>query len=248
MTIAKKIVKAVSTILVVLAVVAALAFAGVRLLGFEVYTVLSGSMEPTYHTGAVIWVKPCNPEEVQVGDPITFVMNEDLVVATHRVVAIDTENGSFTTKGDANEAEDGAPVLYENLIGVPVASVPVLGYFVSYVQNPLGRYIAIAVVALLILLVFLPDMLFKDEEEESQGKRSVQRPSSTRTMQGARSMQSAQGAYVARSPQGTRSAYRAQGTRNTRGAQTCSAQSARSTHESRERGDTDTPPRGKHAR
>ena len=159
----KRIWRVVSTVLVAVAVLLAVALVGVRLVGFEVYTVLSGSMEPAYHTGSVIWVQECEPEEVEVGDPITFVMNEDLLVATHRVIEIDEANQHFYTKGDANEAPDAAPVHFENLIGKPVFTVPHLGYFVSYIQQPPGLYVAIAACAFLLLLMFLPELFAKDE-------------------------------------------------------------------------------------
>ena len=91
----KKIWNAVSWLLVAAVVVLAVLLAGVRLVGITPYAVLSGSMEPTYPVGSLIYVKDADPEDVQVGDPITFVLNEDLVVATHRVIDIDEENGYF---------------------------------------------------------------------------------------------------------------------------------------------------------
>ena len=104
-----------------------------------------------------------------MGDPITFVLNEDLVVATHRVVAVDSQNRLFTTKGDANETEDASPVHFNNLVGVPVFAIPLLGYVSAYIQNPPGMYVAIAFGVVLLAAVFLPDMLVKKpEKEESQ--------------------------------------------------------------------------------
>ena len=45
---------AATTVLVVLVVILALLLVGVRLVGFRPMCVLSGSMEPTYHTGSLI--------------------------------------------------------------------------------------------------------------------------------------------------------------------------------------------------
>lgn len=163
----KGILKIVSTILVGIVVVLAISLVGVRLLGVDVYTVLSGSMEPTYKTGSVIWVADREPEEIEVGDPITFVLNEDLVVATHRVIDIDAENQYFYTQGDANDAPDGSPVHFENLIGEPVFTVPYLGYLVDYIQSPPGTYVAISVGALLLMLMFLPDLFAKENSSSS---------------------------------------------------------------------------------
>lgn len=154
----QKVWNAVTTVLVILVVILALLLVGVRLVGLRPMCVLSGSMEPTYHTGSLIYVKPCAPEDVQVGDAITFVLNEDLDVVTHRVISIDAENEHFYTQGDANDAPDGAPVYFKNLIGRPVFTIPYLGYVSHWVSNPPGMYLAIALALVLIILTFLPDM------------------------------------------------------------------------------------------
>ena len=164
----KKIWDAVTTALVVLVVAFAVFLMGSRLMGMQVFNVISGSMEPTYSLGDLIYVKTVDPDSVKVGDPITFVLNEDLVVATHRVVAVDRENRQFTTKGDANTTEDAAPVHFNNLIGVPVFAVPLLGYVSSYIQSPPGMYVAIAFGAVLMAAVFLPDMLTKKEKKDQK--------------------------------------------------------------------------------
>lgn len=53
----KKTWNVISTILVVIVVVIALLLVGARVFGLQVYAVLSGSMEPTYHVGSIIYVK-----------------------------------------------------------------------------------------------------------------------------------------------------------------------------------------------
>lgn len=52
----KKIWNIATTILVVLVVALAVLLVGARIIGLQVYAVLSGSMEPTYHTGSLIYV------------------------------------------------------------------------------------------------------------------------------------------------------------------------------------------------
>lgn len=175
----KKIWNAVSTVLVVLVVLLAVALVGVRLVGLNTYVVLSGSMEPTYHTGSLLYVKSVDPADLQVGDPITFMLNED-TVATHRIIEIlpDEEDSSvlrFRTQGDANDAPDGTPVHYKNVIGKPVFSVPYLGYFANFVQNPPGLYFAIGFAVVLVLLVFLPDLL-DDSGKKGKGKGAGEDP------------------------------------------------------------------------
>ncbi len=170
MTTLKKIGNIVSTTLVVLMVLCAVFLMGSRLLGFQCYTVISGSMEPKYMVGDLIYVKKADVNTINVGDDITFILNEDLVVATHQVVRIDKENQRFYTKGLANEIEDNDPVHFNNVIGVPQFSIPKLGYVSNFVQNPPGTYITIGAGLVLILLVFLPDMLSKKKKDTPQAE------------------------------------------------------------------------------
>lgn len=65
---AKRIWDIFTTLLVIAAVVLAIALVGVRLVGLQPFTVLSGSMEPTYHTGSLIYVKKVDYRTLEVGD------------------------------------------------------------------------------------------------------------------------------------------------------------------------------------
>ena len=172
----KKIWDVTSSVLVGVVVIFAILLIGVRLFGIQVYSVISGSMEPEYPVGALIYVKEVKPSEVEVGDVITFVLSNE-TPATHRVIAIDKDAQLFYTQGDANyqiNEETGEkvymedpPVHFNNLIGKPVFKIPVLGYIAYYIQHPPGMYIAIAAGAILLILVFLPD-LFKSEKKETK--------------------------------------------------------------------------------
>ena len=135
------------------------------MVGFRVFNVISGSMSPVYNVGDLICVQTVDPASVQVGDQITFVVNENLVVVTHRVVRIDAENQHFYTKGDANDTIDAAPVHFKNLIGVPKFKIPKLGYVSDFLQSSQGIYITIGICAVLICIVFLPDIISRRRQK-----------------------------------------------------------------------------------
>lgn len=171
----KKILNVISTILVAIVVVLALLLVGARFIGLNVYTVLSGSMEPTYHVGSLIYVKDVNTDELKAGDVITYMLDEDTIV-THRIADVipdetDPSIIRFQTKGDANDSIDGSLVHYKNVIGTPVFSIPKLGYLANYIQKPPGRYIAISAGAIILLLVFLPDLFSDDDKSEKKKKK-----------------------------------------------------------------------------
>jgi signal peptidase len=162
----KKIWNVASTVLVAIVVIFAVLLVGVRLFDIQVYSVISGSMEPEYPVGSLIYVKEVDPSEIEVGDVITYVLPNDMP-STHRVIGVDAANQHFYTKGDANDIADGSPVHFKNLIGTPVFKIPLLGYVAYYIQHPPGMYIAIAVGAILLILVFLPDLFKKDGKKEA---------------------------------------------------------------------------------
>lgn len=173
----KKICSVLSTVLVIVAVLLAVALVGVRVVGYTPYTILSGSMEPTYHVGSLIYVKKVDTSTLEAGDPITFALSED-TIATHRIVEVvpDEEDASvirFRTKGDANKTVDGALVHYKNVLGKPVFTIPYLGYVADYIQHPPGMYTAIAAGVILLLLVFVPDM-FDDEKKKKRDDPSAE--------------------------------------------------------------------------
>lgn len=197
----KRIWSIITTLLVIVVILFAVALVGVRLVGFEVFTVLSGSMEhPTVaqqeefkgmpledgiQTGALVYVKKVPYKDIEAGDVITFMLNED-TVATHRVVEVvpDDEEPAvirFRTKGDNNDSIDAQLVHYKNVIGTPVFSIPYLGYVANYIQNPPGTYIAIAGAAVLLLLVFIPDLL-APEDKNKKGKKGKQAAESEETV------------------------------------------------------------------
>ncbi|MBE6572882.1 MAG: signal peptidase I [Ruminococcaceae bacterium] len=166
----KKIWNTIANILVIIIVLLAIALAGVRLFGVKPYAVLSGSMEPTYHVGSLIYVKSTDIKDLKVGDPITFVLPDE-TVATHRIINITTDENdpdklAFETQGDANKLPDGEPVHENNIIGKPLFSIPLLGYLSHFIQNPPGLYISIAIGAVVLFIVFLPDILFDDKKNK----------------------------------------------------------------------------------
>lgn len=166
---------AVTTVLVAIVVVLAVVLAGVRVFGLQVFSVLSGSMEPEYHVGALIYVQKVDPFTLQVGDDITFLLDEE-TVATHRIVGILPDENDptvirFRTQGIANDQEDGTPVHYKNVVGKPIFTIPYLGYVANFIQNPPGTYIAISIGALLLFLIFLPDVLTEEDSGEKTEKK-----------------------------------------------------------------------------
>ncbi len=166
----KKIMNGISTALFALLLTVTLLLTVGRFTGFHVFTVLSGSMEPTYPTGSLICVRPVETADLETGDIITYVVSANTLV-THRIAGIvpdeqDPAVTRFRTKGDANDTEDMLLVHQNNVVGSPFLCIPGIGYVIEYVRRPPGIYAAVAGLSLLALLMFLPDLFAKDDDED----------------------------------------------------------------------------------
>lgn len=104
-----------------------------KIFGVQVFAVATGSMEPSYHVGSLVFTKKTAPEKIKQGDCITYQWEGETI--THRVIRVENEKKQFITQGDQNEFEDPA-VPFTSLIGATSEfSIPVLGYFVLWVHQ-----------------------------------------------------------------------------------------------------------------
>lgn len=119
-------------LLLVLLAILALTIVIPRLTGSTPYTVLTGSMRPTYPPGTLIVVKPHDPATLSAGDAITFQKESgEPEVVTHRIIMTRQNSQgerTFVTQGDANPSPDQNPVVPEQVRGKVWYSVPYLGY------------------------------------------------------------------------------------------------------------------------
>lgn len=118
----------------------------------KMFTVLSGSMEPTIHTGSVVVIKPVS--NYKVGDIVTFGQNTKTELpTTHRISGERIQDGEkvFKTKGDANNGEDGKEISSKEILGKILFSIPWLGYVVDFVKKPMGLMIVIVIPAVIIV-------------------------------------------------------------------------------------------------
>lgn len=138
--------------------------------GYKPMAVLTGSMEPNYPVGSMIYVKKTDPSTLEVGDVITYELSGDTVV-THRIVEIHEDQQEVVTKGDANDANDGSPVSYSKIVGEAKGKIPYLGYISLNIKTPKGIMVICGVVIAIILLTFIPE-IFSDEEEKEKNVKS----------------------------------------------------------------------------
>ncbi len=128
-----------------------------RLFGVYEFNVLTGSMTPTYPPGTLVFVQEKDPASIRPGEVVSYIMDEELNIVTHRVVSNNYDDKTVTTRGDANVSND-APVLYQNLVGVVCFSIPYVGGVVDYLVNDdQGRIFGIGMLVCVLALTFLAE-------------------------------------------------------------------------------------------
>lgn len=159
----KKICNILIAIILIILLFLAGALFGPKLFGYDMLAVVSGSMEPNIPVGSIVYVREVPFEDIEVGDVISFNVSQDTLV-THRVEEIDENKQEITTKGDANNTNDGEPISYSNVKGKVFFSIPFLGILSQAIKTPLGIAGACGVVFLMILLNYLPEIFEKEEK------------------------------------------------------------------------------------
>jgi signal peptidase len=135
-------------------VVGLLIAAGVSLAaGYRTFSVLSGSMEPTIHTGDAVVDEPISPLEARVGDIVTFKdPSRGGELVTHRLRSVRPSGGTvaMVTKGDANTAVERWTIPVNGSIGRVAYRLPNAGHVIATIRGRFGRLLLIALPALLL--------------------------------------------------------------------------------------------------
>ncbi len=129
--------------------------------GYYPLVVLTGSMEPTYKIGSIIYYHQVPENELKIGDPITFKLSNGTIV-THRINDI-TDN-EYQTKGDANDTPDTLKINYNNILGrVSKTAIPFIGYGAYFITS--HKFLIVIAIIILVSELILNKVLVFDIEE-----------------------------------------------------------------------------------
>ena len=140
-------------LLILLVVAICLPLTVPRVAGYEVYAIVSGSMEPAIPTGSLVYAKRADPAGLVPGEIVVFYGGQGAdTVITHRVVENNAADQEIVTRGDANADNDVSPIPYRNVIGKVGAHVPLLGLFLPVISTMQGKLCLLGVLAAAVLL------------------------------------------------------------------------------------------------
>ena len=134
------------------------------LFGIHPLIVQSGSMEPVYPKGSMVYIRNTDPSGLSEGSTVTFHLEDGETLVTHRITQIDMEREEIYTKGDANELEDGAATSFAQVEGVPFFCIPYLGYLAGWLSSMAANAGIVPLGLMVCLLSWMDGALMKQKE------------------------------------------------------------------------------------
>ena len=136
--------------------------------GYSFYFVLTESMQPEIMAGEIILGETVSPEDLQVGDIITYTgISGDLrdKIITHKIIEINGD--SITTQGVANNIPDPA-ITSTQILSRYVTTIPYAGDIFSIINSKFGFIFLIATPLGLLIVneITIIVKTFKEEKEE----------------------------------------------------------------------------------
>mgnify|MGYP002735792506 FL=1 len=124
-----------------------------KLLGYQVYDVVSGSMDPAIPVHSVVLVQPAAPEELQPGEIVAYRSGSSVVI--HRLVENHIVEGELVTKGDANAEPDPLKVEYAGVLGTVTVHIPFIGIYAGALNTLPGKLYAFGFIVAAAMLYLL---------------------------------------------------------------------------------------------
>ena len=128
-----------------------------KLLGYQVYDIISGSMEPAIPVHSIVLVQSAAPEDIQPGEIVAYQGGDSVVV--HRLVENHVVEGELVTKGDANAEPDPLKVAYGSVLGTVTLHIPFIGVYAGALNTLTGKLYAFGFIVAAAMLYLLANEL-----------------------------------------------------------------------------------------
>lgn len=127
----------------------------IKISDIKVFTIVSGSMEPSIVSGSMLFHQKTPFDEIQVGDVITYKLDNATIYITHRVIKVDSENQTLLCKGDSNANVDSKAITNQQYQGTVLFHIPYLGYVMLFLGSDIGKSVLSVCMVVAIISIVL---------------------------------------------------------------------------------------------
>ena len=125
---------------------------------FNVYVIVSPSMEPKINVKDAVIVRRIKPQKLKKNDIITFVSKSNKyqgLTITHRIIDVKKEGKKyyFKTKGDNNNAPDNGYITSDDIYGKTILILPKLGYLQTFLGNAYGWILLVLFPCIVVIII-----------------------------------------------------------------------------------------------
>lgn len=132
--------------------------------GYRAIIVIGGSAEPDIHYHSIIVTAKYKPEDLKIGDYVTFT-NSGQVNTTHKIVSIDLENDIIVCRGNQYNQETGQyeeqnteqVIKYKNIIGKVIYTNYILGTTIWTIRS--NMFVLVGLLACIMLLLIVKEQM-----------------------------------------------------------------------------------------
>lgn len=146
----------------------------ISVFGIRIYNVATGSMEPVYKVGDIIFIKKTEGKDIEIGDDVTFdtekIAYEGFTI-THRVIdkKYDEEDKQyhFITKGVANTVED-EEITQSQIYGKVIYKSVLLSFISKLTNNIVTYFIIVLIIGVSLSLQIVTEKFSEIDEEDEE--------------------------------------------------------------------------------
>ena len=141
--------------------------------GYRVFTIVTTSMIPVYDVGDTIVIKEVTPEELKLGDDITYLGKVESFkdrVVTHRLIQINpNENGEtlYRTQGVANESPD-PEITFDQIYGKVIYKCFLISALAKLMNNMTLFYIVVFIPLAILIMLQIKDVINEHRSEDAE--------------------------------------------------------------------------------
>lgn len=145
--------------------------------GYRLFTMDNNEMAPKYKYNDIVVVKEYNPDELKVGNDISYLgdcCGQGGMIINHRIIKIDKESNKIITKGINSSLED-PEIKYKQVIGKVIGILPGINFLHHILKNQIGFFIVVFLPLMITIIVLIIETIkdIKKGKQEKEDKKNI---------------------------------------------------------------------------